>query len=153
MNFTARIAHFDDLDTLVSFALHEAEDAEGITLTFDIVRVGIQDALENPDIARYWTLVDSDGNVVGNISVLKEWSNWKAGFYWWIQSVYIRPEHRGRNGLKALMDKVKETAIGENALEIRLYVHQDNHRARRAYQRSGFTEAPYVIMAMDLSSG
>jgi len=150
MNFTVKTARMDDLDTLVSFALAEAKDAEGITKPPELVRKGIQAALENPAIARYWVLENPERQVIGNISVLKEWSNWNAGYYWWIQSMYIRPEYRGKNGMKWLVDQVRETAIRENALEIRLYVHQDNLRARKAYQRAGFSKLPYEIMAMEL---
>lgn len=150
MNYTVRTAHTEDLELLVRFAHAEAVDAEGINLPPEIVRKGILTALGNPAVARYWVLADVDGQVVGHISVVREWSNWKAGYYWWIQSLYIRPEHRGKNGLELLLEKIKETARQENALEIRLCVHRDNLRARRAYQRNEFSELPYILMRMDL---
>jgi len=150
MNYTVRTAHTEDLELLVHFAHAEAVDAEGINLPPEIVRKGILTALENPAVARYWVLADVDGQVVGHISVVREWSNWKAGYYWWIQSLYIRPEHRGKNGLELLLEKIKETARQENALEVRLGVHRDNLRARRAYQRNEISELPYILMRMDL---
>lgn len=48
------------------------------------VRKGIRAALEDESVAIYWVLQGSRDEIVGNISVVKEWSNWKAGYYWWI---------------------------------------------------------------------
>jgi GNAT superfamily N-acetyltransferase len=96
----------------------------------------------------YWVLEDDSGQAVGSISVVTEWSNWRAGYYWWIQSLYIRPEDRGQNLMTYLLAAVAEEARQEGALELRLIVHRDNSRAIRAYAREGFEEAAYVMMAM-----
>ena len=151
MNFSVRAAKHDDLDTLIEFTLEEANHAEGIDKYPDTVRKGIEAALDDPSLARYWVLENQDGELLGSVSVLKEWSNWNAGHYWWIQSMFITPEYRGKRLMKHLMDKVREVANSENALDIRLHVHQDNLRAKKAYLREGFTNAPYEIMTMEIN--
>jgi ribosomal protein S18 acetylase RimI-like enzyme len=150
MDGIIRRAHLADLKTLVDFALGEATEAEGIRVNREKVRKGIQAALEDESVAIYWVLQGSRDEIVGNVSVVKEWSNWKAGHYWWIQSLYIKPEHRGRGLMEALIQKVRESARKNKALDLRLYVHKNNARAIGAYRKSGFIDADYQIMRMDI---
>jgi hypothetical protein len=81
MNPIVRRAKLDDLDTLVSFTLAEAKEAEGIDLSPQVICEGINCALEDPETARYWVLVDHEVNTIGSVSVVKEWSDWRAGYY------------------------------------------------------------------------
>jgi GNAT superfamily N-acetyltransferase len=81
---------------------------------------------------------------------VREWSNFRGGEYWWIQSVFIVPEHRGTGLIKLLIDHVASVAQAGGALDLRLYAHSSNERALHAYRRSGFTTAPYVLMTKRL---
>jgi ribosomal protein S18 acetylase RimI-like enzyme len=150
MDYIVRRARLSDLEKLVDFTLAEAVEAEGSRKSREKARRGILAALEDESIAVYWVLEDSRSYIVGNISVVKEWSNWHAGHYWWIQSLYIRPEHRGRGLIETLIRTVKESAKEGGALDLRLYVHKHNRRAIRAYQKCGFRDADYQIMRMDI---
>ena len=150
MDYTVRMAQPGDLETLVSFTLAEAADAEGRRIDPNTARRGIAAALADPAVAMYWVLEDGSGRAAGNISVVREWSNWLAGYYWWIQSLYIQPEYRGRGLMRRLVAAVVEEARRQGALDLRLYAHRDNARALHAYLREGFGEMPYVIMAMAL---
>jgi GNAT superfamily N-acetyltransferase len=150
MTFAVRRASIDDLDTLVSFVTWEAREAEGLQINERIVREGIRAGIEVPDIATYWVLESEDREVVGSVSVVREWSDWNAAYYHWIQSMFIMEEYRGQGLMSLLVDAVRSQARRENGLEVRLYVHKDNMRARKAYQRDGFSEAPYQIMTMKL---
>lgn len=84
--------------------------------------------------------------------MVTEWSDFHGGFYWWVQSAFIVPERRGRGLLELLMDHLARMAREAGALDLRLYVHDSNQRAVRAYRRSGFTEAPYLIMRRPLDA-
>lgn len=150
MSFQTRLATIDDLDTLVTFTLAEAQDAEGLAAEPGRTRKGVRAGLADPALARYWVVQRSEGEVVGSISAVREWSDWHAGYYWWIQSLYIKPAFRGRGLMSLLLDAVREAAQEEGALSLRLYVHQDNERAIRAYRREGFAPAPYQIMMIAL---
>ncbi len=110
------------------------------------MRAGIAAALENEALALYWVLADEHDGPVGAISALREWSNWNAGFYWWVQSLYIAPEYRGKGYLRSLFDAVRDEARRQNGLDLRLYVHEGNGRARAAYRKTGFAEMHYRIM-------
>ena len=149
-NHIVRSAGIDDLNTLVTFTLAEALEAEGSNKSSARVHEGIKTALADPAIASYWVLENPDGDLIGSVSVVKEWSDWHAGFYWWIQSMFIQPEYRGQQLMRRLLDKVRREAEDEDALEVRLYVHNDNIRATKAYEREGFSISPYKIMVMPL---
>ncbi len=150
MKFQVRNAKLDDLDNLVEFVIAEAKEAEGIMKSSDIVLNGIKSGLENPDIARYWIIENENGNPVGNVSVVKEWSDWNCAFYWWIQSMYLLAAHRGKGLMNELLQEVKNAARIEGAMELRLYVHRNNKRAIKAYQKAGFSESDYSIMTLTL---
>jgi GNAT superfamily N-acetyltransferase len=107
---------------------------------------GIKAALEDRSIAMYWVLVNEDNQPVGSASALKEWSDWNAGYYWWIQSMYIRPDYRGKGYLDLLLDAIQSEMKKQNGLELRLYVHENNQAAIRAYEKANFVFSKYRIM-------
>jgi ribosomal protein S18 acetylase RimI-like enzyme len=150
MDTIVRRAKLSDLGQLVEFTLREAVESEGSRKDKEKAREGIRAALEDESVAVYWVLQSRPDEIAGNISVVKEWSNWHAGYYWWIQSLYIRPEDRRRGLMKKLIQTVKEAAREAGALDLRLYVHKDNERAIKAYLKAGFAEADYRIMRMDV---
>ena len=153
MEYTVRSASLDDLPILTAFTLAEARAAEGRELDLERVQSGVRTGLTDPQRARYWVLVDETGNPAGSISVVREWSDWQAGDYWWVQSVYLVPEVRGRGLLSKLLAAVKVAAVQAGALELRLYVHRDNQNAVRAYRRAGFAATAYEIFTLPLGEG
>ena len=150
MDFSVRRATRRDLEELVELTLREAKEAEGLRKSRPIVREGIRAALDDESVAVYWVLQDRSEKIAGSISVGKEWSNWNAGYYWWVQSLYIRSEHRGRGLMKVLIDAVRESARHDLALDLRLYVHKNNERALKAYRKAGFVDADYRILRIDV---
>ena len=140
-----RAAALEDAATLIGFASEEALEAEGRAPPFADVERGVGMALADPSLARYWVLV-RQGEIVGSISVTTEWSDWRGKSYWYIQSVYLRPEVRGSGALAHLLEAIEAEARGAGAAELRLYVHPRNERALRAYRRYGFDDLPYRMM-------
>ena len=142
-----RRATLEDLSILVEFTFREAEEAENETKDLKLLEKGIETALKDHSVAIYWILVDEKNeNPIGSISALKEWSDWNAGYYWWIQSMYIVPEERGKGHMSALIDAVESEMKNQNGLELRLYVHEQNEKAIRAYGKTGFEKSQYKIM-------
>jgi GNAT superfamily N-acetyltransferase len=150
MALDIRRAKSADLESLVSFAVAEAKEAEGVKKDSERVRQGVTTALKNDSIAMYWVLEKNNTGVIGSVSIAKEWSDWNSGYYWWIQNMYILPEFRGKGLMERLIQALKDTARGEGALELRLYVHKNNAQAISAYQKVGFFDADYRIMTMGL---
>jgi ribosomal protein S18 acetylase RimI-like enzyme len=141
-----------DIDTLVAFTLQEAREAEGAEKDAAAVGRGVRAAFDDPPVATYWVAEIPDGSVVASISINTEWSDFHGGYYWWIQSLFIVPEHRGAGLVELLLDHVAKAAEASDALDLRLYAHESNQRALRVYYRCGFTAAPYIIMTRRLRS-
>jgi ribosomal protein S18 acetylase RimI-like enzyme len=146
LTYSIRHGTAADLETLVSFTLQEAREAEDVDLDEAAVRRGVLGAFQNPPLATYWVAESADARIVASVSVVTEWSDFHGGHYWWIQSIFILPEHRGGDLVGLLIDHVARVAESLGALDLRLYAHSSNERALRAYRRCGFTVAPYVIM-------
>ncbi len=138
-----------DSQTLVSFTIAEALDAERRSLIRTDVQRGVAGAFLTPPKVRYW-VVESQGSLVGSCSIVTEWSNFRGGDYWWIQSLYIVPEHRGTGLVDLMLRHLVQEAKAGGALDLRLYGFNTNARALRAYQRFGFRESPYLILTKSL---
>lgn len=146
-----RTADPSDLEQLVHFIAEEAREAEGREIDRATLVRGIAPALVDPSIAAYWVLTDEKDVPCGNVSVVKEWSEWNARYYWWIQSIYIHPAQRGRGYMTLMLDAVIKEARKQDCHELRLYVHEANMAAIKAYEKSFFRQSPYRIMIRDIA--
>ena len=108
--YRIRKAHSTDLETLVAFTVEGARDAVGEERDVDAVRRGVHAGLEDPTVATYWVVESTDHQVVGSTSVVTEWSDWHGGYYWWVQSMFIVPEHRGGGLVDLLLDELADAA-------------------------------------------
>ena len=143
-----RKAELKDLPSLVEFTAEEAREAEGSIKIPNTLEKGIMKALKDSSIAQYWVLVDESDRPVGSVSALKEWSDWNAGYYWWIQSMYLAPSQRGQGRMSLLLQVVKAEMENQKGLELRLYVHEENQAAIKAYERANFSHSEYKIMVL-----
>lgn len=149
-DYTVRPAITADIDALVSFTLAEARDAERRTLDVGGARRGVEAAFDSPPRATYWVAQTGAGRVVGSMSVVTEWSNFLGGDYWWVQSLYILPEHRGQGLVDQMLAYLSARAMAAGAIDLRLYGYNTNERALRAYQRCGFEVSPYIMLTKPL---
>uniref|UniRef100_UPI0030EF0681 GNAT family N-acetyltransferase n=1 Tax=Vibrio vulnificus TaxID=672 RepID=UPI0030EF0681 len=143
-----RKAELRDLSFLVEFTSEEAREAENAVKIPETLKRGIEAALRDRDVASYWVMTDENDIPIGSVSSIREWSDWNAGYYWWIQSMYLRPEYRGKGLMSELITCVESEMYREGGLELRLYVHKDNVVAKRAYEKSGFSFSDYQIMVL-----
>jgi ribosomal protein S18 acetylase RimI-like enzyme len=149
-HYRLRRAAPDDLDRLVAYTVAEAREAEGVEKDPAAVRRGVLAGLEDPSVATYWLAESDDGETAASTSVVREWSDWHGGYYWWIQSLYIAPTHRGRGLVEQILDELSRAARAAGAVDLRLYAHNSNRRALHVYSRCGFQPAPYTIMTRSL---
>lgn len=143
---TIRLATDDDVSTLTRFNIAMARETEGKGLDADTVRAGVQALLDHP--ARgFYLVAEQDGVIIGSLMITTEWSDWRDGDFWWVQSVYVRPEARRQGVYSALYDRVKTRAAEAHpsVCGIRLYVEQTNAAARQAYLALGMAETGYRI--------
>jgi GNAT superfamily N-acetyltransferase len=149
---TIRAAAPTDLDVLVGFNAAMAQETEGKHLDPARLRPGVAAVLCDPARGRY-RVAEQDGRVVGALLVTLEWSDWRNGWFWWIQSVYVRPEARGRGIYRALHRSVLEEARAQpDVCGVRLYVDQENHGAQATYAAVGMGRTHYVFYEDDFTA-
>lgn len=143
-----RRADSGDQRTIVDFNARLAEESEGITLDRDRLRSGVANALGDERRA-FYLIAESGGVPVGQLMVTYEWSDWRDGEFWWLQSVYVRPQFRRQGVLKALYAEVLQLAVNERACGVRLYVERENSVAKSAYRSLGLTPAVFEMYERD----
>ncbi len=144
-DYTIRRAGTDDLDTLVAFNAAMARETEDKPLDEETLRRGVRTALRDERKGRYW-VADYHGKVVGALMCTTEWSDWRCGTFWWIQSVYVRPTHRRKGVFTALYKHVKQAAqAADDVCGLRLYVEQDNEAAQSTYAALGMERTAYAM--------
>ena len=140
-----RSATLEDLLTIVEFNRLLALETEAITLSVEVLTQGVRAALLDPQKARYF-VAEIDGQVVGQLMHTREWSDWRNGDIWWLQSVYVREDFRRAGVFRALIEHLRaEAQSSPNVVGIRLYVEEHNDRAAATYDRLGLPEAGYVV--------
>jgi GNAT superfamily N-acetyltransferase len=145
MPLVIRRAAQGDATTVIEFNRLLAEESEGKILDTAIVASGVQAALADPHKAIYF-VAEEDGRLLGQTMITYEWSDWRNGWIWWIQSVYVRPEARQRGVFRSIYEHILETARREGCAGIRLYVEDHNQRAHEAYYRLGMKRAGYFVI-------
>ena len=142
-----RAAQAADLASLAAFNAAMAIETENKTLDPQTLRAGIARILAEP--ARgFYLVAECDGTVAGCLMVTFEWSDWRNGDWWWLQSVYVTPEHRRHGVFRALYAEVERRAAGHaDVVGIRLYVERENARAQRTYASLGLHEDHYRMYA------
>jgi len=141
---TVRAATHADLEALVSGNIALADESEHIRLDAETLREGIRALLESRAPGRYW-VAELDGRVAGQLLVTFEWSDWRNRMVWWIQSVYVVPDARGRGVLRALYDVARREALAAGAGGLRLYVDTTNTRAMAVYTALGMNGDHYRV--------
>jgi GNAT superfamily N-acetyltransferase len=139
-----RHAGAQDLEWLIAGNLALAEETERMRLDAETLRNGIRALLEARAPGRYW-VAELDGRVVGQLLITFEWSDWRNRMVWWIQSVYVVPDARGRDVLRTLYDTARREAMAEGAGGLRLYVDNTNLPAQAAYAALGMNGDHYRV--------
>ncbi|MCE9775800.1 GNAT family N-acetyltransferase [Shewanella algae] len=134
-----------DTEALVAFNQAMAQETEELALDSDTLSRGVSTLLENP-AKGFYLVAEIEGEIAGSLMVTFEWSDWRAADYYWIQSVYIKPEHRQKGIYRALYHEVKTLAEKQGgAASFRLYVEQENTRAQQTYQSLGMSQSHYLM--------
>lgn len=138
-----RPARVDDIEALVAFNQAMAMETEHKQLDATRLRAGVAAVFADP--ARgFYLVVEADGRVVACLMVTFEWSDWRNGNWWWIQSVYVDAQARRSGVFSALYREVEARArAAGDVVGLRLYVEQENDRAQATYLRLGMQRSHY----------
>lgn len=139
-----RLATSADAAVLVEFNAAMALETEGKNLLPEVIGAGVRGLLDNP-VAGFYVLAETE-RAVAALMITKEWSDWRNGSFWWIQSVYVRPEARRQGVYRRLYRHVQEMAAKDpQVCGFRLYVERENSAAQAAYAALGMKETRYCV--------
>ena len=153
-SYRIRAAEPADAALLARWARAMALETEHKQLDAGTVDAGIAAGIADPHKARYLIAMqdapvagrETIGSAVGTLMLTREWSDWRNGDWWWIQSVYVDPEHRRQGVFAALYRHVEQLARATpGVIGLRLYVERDNDRAQATYAALGMVDAGYRI--------
>ena len=140
-----RLATAGDAAVLAEFNAAMALETEGKELLPEVIGAGVRSLLGRPG-SGFYLVAEDGGQVVGSLLVTKEWSDWRNGDFWWIQSVYVRPAWRRQGVYKRLYRHVQELAAKDPAVcGFRLYVERENKQAQSTYRTLGMKETRYLV--------
>jgi len=152
MTMTIRDADAGDSAVIAENNIAMAKETEERALQREKIVPGVVAALADPDKGRYW-IAEEDGQIVGQIMVTLEWSDWRNGSFWWIQSVYVHPDFRRRGVFSALYRHVESLALRTSGVcGLRLYVEKDNLRAQQTYVTLGMHLPGYQVMEVEFDN-
>jgi len=133
-----------DLPALVDFQLKMALETEELVLDKDVLERGMTSVIDDSSKARYFVARRGE-KLAGMLMITLEWSDWRNGWVWWIQSVYVDKEFRKEGVFASLYSHVKEIVLKTDEIKgIRLYVDKRNVRAQRVYEAIGMTGEHYA---------
>lgn len=148
-----RAARPGDIDCLVEFNRAMARETEALELDAERLRRGVSEVFEDAHRGRYF-IAEVDGRAAATLCLTYEWSDWRAGVFWWIQSVYVAPDARRKGLYRALYEHVLQAAqTAKNVCGIRLYVDADNTGAQAVYAKLGMQHARYHMYEVDFVMG
>jgi GNAT superfamily N-acetyltransferase len=150
MPLLIRPASVADLATIVAYNQKMARETERRELNADVLRSGVSAVLGDHTKGRYF-VAEEAGEVVGQTMITYEWSDWRNGTFWWIQSVYVREDKRGVGVFSALYRHIEQLARKQGGVcGLRLYAEEDNARAERTYLKLGMTRTNYRLFEVEL---
>ncbi|MBM3727329.1 MAG: GNAT family N-acetyltransferase [Acidobacteria bacterium] len=130
---------------IVEFNQAMAWETEHKRLDAAVLSRGVERLIEQPAMG-FYLVAELEGTIAGCLLVTTEWTDWRDGVFWWIQSVYVAPAFRRRGVYRALYAHVKSMAAANPEIRgLRLYVERDNHSAQQTYRRLGMAETAYRI--------
>lgn len=140
-----RVAAAGDINSLVDFNQAMALETEGKSLDPDTLKSGVE-AVFVDDRKGFYVVAEDSSEIVGGLMVTYEWSDWRSKWFWWIQSVYILPEARGKAIYSRMYDfvKLKATESGD-VCGFRLYVEKENVHAQKVYEKVGMDSSNYLM--------
>ena len=152
MSVTIRRATLEDARLIAGFNVAMARESEDRGLDAALLEQGVRHVLIEPRDG-FYLVAEVDGEAAGSLMVTYEWSDWRNGCFWWIQSVYVLPEFRRRGVYSRLHARVCDAALADGrACGIRLYVERDNAGAQATYSHLGMTETDYRLFEEEFAA-
>ena len=144
LNIIIREACESDLLSLVEYNLALAKETENLDLNKDTLRLGIQNSFALQGC--HYFVAETEGNVVGQTMITSEWSDWRNGTIWWMQSVYVHPSYRKQGVFSKIFKHIETIAKKNHTIQsLRLYVMKNNQAGLKTYQNVGMNNSGYLV--------
>jgi ribosomal protein S18 acetylase RimI-like enzyme len=135
-----------DVPRIIEFQIAMAKETESLELDKKIVKRGVESVLNDKQKARYF-VAEENKTLLGCFMVTPEWSDWRAGYFIWLQSVYVIPERRQQGIFREMYLYLKEIVEGNvDYRGIRLYVDKENKNAITAYLKLDISQSNYTML-------
>jgi ribosomal protein S18 acetylase RimI-like enzyme len=145
MQLSLRRADLRDAATIARFNAQMALETEGKELIPEVIGAGVQRLLQTPSLG-FYLVAEHEGRVIACLMITNEWSDWRNGLFWWIQSVYVEKDFRRRGVYRRMYEEVRAMAQREAGVcGFRLYVEKDNEAAHATYSSLGMKETDYLL--------
>jgi GNAT superfamily N-acetyltransferase len=147
MPWTIRQGQMNDAPTIVEFNRRLAMETEDKVLDPAVLLAGVTAALEDPSRKGPYYLAVDGATILGQLQITFEWSDWRNGWFWWIQSVYVVAEARKKGVFRSLYEHVAAFSRRDpEVIGLRLYVERDNHAAQKTYEQLGLDRTAYLLL-------
>ena len=142
-----RRATLNDAQALADFNQNMAWETESIRLIPSVILAGVTRMISDENLGFYLVVENLEASeIVASLMITTEWSDWRNGVFWWIQSVYVKPEWRRKGLYRALYQNAKSMAENEDSVcGFRLYVERENTVAQSVYASLGMQETHYQM--------
>lgn len=153
MELTIRLASLSDAETIAAYNAAMAKETEHLELDTARLLEGVRAVLTDASKG-FYIVAESGSRVAGQMMITFEWSDWRNGVFWWIQSVYVHPGFRRRGIFRRLYEHAAGLAKDAGTVcGLRLYVEKENRNAQRTYERLGMHRTAYDVYEIDFVLG
>lgn len=147
--FLIRAGAIGDAPVIAAFNRAMARETEALELDPDRLLLGVRAVFDDP-AKGFYLVAEQDGQVIGQLMVTYEWSDWRNGVFWWVQSVYVAPPARGQGAYRKLYSELLQRAQDDGGVcGVRLYVEGHNEAAKRTYAKLGMSATVYEMWEED----
>lgn len=144
-NFFYRLANKNEAESIIEFQLAMALETENLKLDYETCKKGVMAVFKHTEKGQYHVIATQD-KVVGSLLIVPEWSDWRNGTVWWIHSVYILPEYRGKKLFSNFYEYIKNIVLNNEDLRgLRLYVDKRNEKAQSVYKAIKMNNEHYEL--------
>ena len=140
-----RRGEMGDADVIARFNSAMAFETEGKELIAEVIGAGVRRLIETPSLG-FYLVAEHEGKVVACLMITNEWSDWRNGLFWWIQSVYVDAAYRRKGVYRRMYEEVRSLAKAQPGVcGFRLYVEKENEVAHATYTALGMKETDYFM--------
>ncbi|HBF88719.1 MAG TPA: GNAT family N-acetyltransferase [Bacteroidales bacterium] len=138
-------AQRDNISKIADFQFSMAFETESLQLNYEVLKAGVEAVFNDSSKGEYF-VAELDNEIIGVLLITKEWSDWRNKQVYWIQSVYVLPEHRGKGIYTLMYNHIKNIVLNSiHIAGVRLYVDKRNTVAQKVYSVSGMTNEHYEL--------